>query len=630
MRRKPFAVIVAMLVLAVCSAQALINPNFTPVELINNAELIAVLKAPAFDDKGKAVAEVQEVLKQPKDAALGKTVTLDLKFARKEHIDEIKKKLAAANTPYVMLFFGKGENGEDLGAIHTPGKWIEIDRTKDVPGSWDVLSLDIKSGSQGMGMEATWAGGTDALLALAKLLLAHPDLTVPSAVGAQWQDNTKIDTVAGKVNRAMAVDLAGKGENVLFLAADNGDKVYQYDTAAKKFVEVAGKLKLATKSRVAAWGDFTGDGRLDLASWDGKALMIAAQAADGTFVAAPVAGIPDGGCVSLQALDVGVKGKAGLAWGTAKGVTLLVPDPEKPLIFAQKALAADGALVSAMGGAIGVLVADFDGDALADVLLVGVNAGILFKGKGGGAFEAGKTCGVAAGPAPADAFLGDWNADGLFDVFAVCDEGCRLWQNDGAGKFRQLIGYSGEVAYISKPRGLCGNVCDINNDGRQDVFLAYVADTAPQVFFNRSFRSFGHAHQPIDLTELQAIPDAANGQQAGVLADLNNDNAQDMAFVLANGEVYVFSRAVESGNALAARVALPAGLASCGPVTVTCDNGVYGMGAWNVQPGVSEAFLARPATGDLNLTWQLPGQPVQKKQIKLGDKPMRLLLPECK
>jgi hypothetical protein len=453
-------------------------------------------------------------------------------------------------------------------------------------------------------------------------------MSVPANVGAGWSENMQIAKVDGKISRMMGVDLAGKGETLLFVASDAGDKIYQYNQAAKNFDELSAKRKLTTKTRVAAWGDFNGDGKLDLASSDGRALTIASQGVDGTFAMAAVADLPDGECVSLQTLDVGAKGRAGLVWwGSGKGATLLLPDLQKTGVFVKKALPVDPALVAAMGPGGKVLVADFDGDALADVLQVGASAGILYPGKGAGEFKSGVSCAVSAGPGLMDAFLGDWDGNGKPDVFTVCDEGCRLWQNEGAGNFVQMIGYSGEVAYISKPRGVCGNTCDINNDGRQDVFIAYAADTSPQIFFNRLFRSFGHAHQPIDINELQLIPESMNGQQAGVVVDLTGDGAQDMAFALLTGEVYVFPRATDLGSCLAARVTLAPGLQQNGPVTVTSDNGIHAMGAWVVQPGVSEAFLGRASAGELNVSWQLPGAAVQKKKIVLDTKCVRVEIP---
>jgi hypothetical protein len=195
------------------------------------------------------------------------------------------------------------------------------------------------------------------------------------------------------------------------------------------------------------------------------------------------------------------------------------------------------------------------------------------------------------------------------------------------GQYVPMINYSGEVGYISQPMAICGNTCDINNDGRQDIFIAYSARNAPQLFFNRLFRSFGHAHQPIDITESQALPEAMNGQQAGVVAELTDDGAQDMAFALLTGEIYVFPRDTDMGSCLAARVSLPAGRRQAGTVTVTGHNGLHSLGAWVVQPGVAEAFLARSGPGELNVSWQLPGQPPQRKSVKLGDKALRLEIP---
>jgi len=111
------------------------------------------------------------------------------------------------------------------------------------------------------------------------------------------------------------------------------------------------------------------------------------------------------------------------------------------------------------------------------------------------------------------------------------------------------------------------------------------------------------------------------------VVDLTHDGAQDMAFALLTGELYVFPRGTDMGSCLAARVALPAGRRMAGPITVTGDNGVHSLGAWVVQPGVSDAFLGRSDAGELKLSWQLPGQPPQRKSVILEDKPLRLEIP---
>jgi hypothetical protein len=204
--------------------------------------------------------------------------------------------------------------------------------------------------------------------------------------------------------------------------------------------------------------------------------------------------------------------------------------------------------------------------------------------------------------------------DGRTDVFGVAEDGCRLWHNRagraaGELRFEQTVHISGEVAYISKPGGLWGNTCDVNNDGRQDVFFVYgeVPQQGPHIFFNRGFRSFGHAHD-IDVTERTLLERLeTKGQQHGIVADFTGDGAQDMAVVLKGGELYFFPRAPGKQTPLCARAWLPPGGATVGPVKVTGWNERRCLGAWNVTAGSEEGFFGQSMTGPIRLKWRLPG-----------------------
>ena len=601
------------------AARALINPNFTPVHLVESSDLILVLKISPADDKGNCTAEIKTCLKGKKP---DKPQIINLVNGNKEHGKVVKEIVAGLGDGPAMLFIGKDEKGAPASLLHLSGKWVTLDKAVNGENAWDVDVINSH-------MEATWAGGTDMLLKIVELLIKYPDTEVPVEGGARWDDQVQLGKIDGKVCSAQAVDVAGKGELWLFVACESGDRVYGFDRKQKKFEDLTAKLKLASKSRAAAWADFNGDGRLDLAAWDGQALSVWLQGADGAFAASAVADAPKGECLGLGALDVGVKGRAGLVWNCAGAPVVLVPDEDKAAVFTQKPLAVNAAAGKEQGPLGPCLIADLDGDGVADVLQIYAKGSVFFKGKGGGEFAEAKACAVGYGQGRNGAFLGDWDMDGRLDVFTLSEDACRLWQNQGDGKFIDMLGISGEIAYISKPGGIAGNVCDFNNDGRQDVFIAY-SEQGPQCFFNRGFRSFGHAHKPIDLSESNVLPEACKGQQAGVVADLTGDGAQDMAVVLLNGEVWVFPRAVDGDAALSVSVALPLGGPTLGPVTVSAANDRRSLGAWLVAPGTSEAFLGRLDPGQVKLTWQLPGGKAEEKPFTLEDKPIRFVLPAGK
>jgi hypothetical protein len=148
---------------------------------------------------------------------------------------------------------------------------------------------------------------------------------------------------------------------------------------------------------------------------------------------------------------------------------------------------------------------------------------------------------------------------------------------------------------------------------------------APQVFFNRGFRSTGHAHA-LDLAERELLPQADAGQQAGCLADLNGDGAQDMVIVLSNGEGWIFYREVMDVLGLAARAVLPVGGDYAGPVTVVGWTYDRCLGARNVVPGTGEGFLGQIEAGPCKLTWRFPGGKPRQRETVVENEAVRVIL----
>ena len=297
--------------------------------------------------------------------------------------------------------------------------------------------------------------------------------------GASWQAPVQIGKVDG-LRKLRAVEMDGNGKGLLFAMSDKGDKLFAYDAAAKTVKEVTAARKLTSKSMAAAWGDFSGDGKLDLASFDGKVLTVLVQKEDGTFQAQPVALAADAaaGCSALAALDVGQKDKAGLLIGGGASPLML-----KDVVAAApraEALAEGGASAAGLGKMADCLVADLDNDQVTDVLCVFEKGGLWFKGKSAGAFMPAVKNDIGGGTASQAACLADFDSDGRLDVFTVSEEGSRIWQNEGGGKFVEYINVSGEIAYISKPNSIDCMTSDFNNDGRQDVLITY-SDQGAQI-----------------------------------------------------------------------------------------------------------------------------------------------------
>ena len=597
--------------LTASAAHAAVNPRFTPVHLVKQAALVVTVDVKQGASKDQCVLAVRETLKGKSET---KSITVDLAKARDEWSAEALRKLVADGKPalfFVGEFAGDGGAAESRGLLHISGQWASCLRTKE--GAWLYDTMD-------QGMQATWAGGTDMLRRVVDYIVLDYDAVVPAMEGVSWSGSPeKIATLDGAIKTVRPVDLAGDGKQLLFVARDKGDRLLSCDPKTRKFADVTADRGLQSKSLAYAWGDFSGQGRLDLVSYDGKTATLHAQQADGKFKSGPLdlGKVLDGGCVSLSALDVGVKERAGLLVnGNALPVLVVFDAAGKA---SATALTAPGIDLAKQGQAGACLVGDFDGDGYADILALREEGGILFCGEAPGKFKPGIACAAKSGDAATRACTGDYDGDGCLDVLVFGGTTRFIWVNNGKGIFAERFCDGGEmVTHDQNDRGADCMTGDVNNDGRQDVLVAY-ANASPVTYFSRGFLSFGHSHA-IDVGEQNLLPDANNakdGQQSACLADVDGDGAQDMALALNNGEIWVFFRENSQHEARMAVAVLPLAGACKGPVTVTGWIGNRCLGAWNVLPGVSPASFGRTDAGPITLKWRLPGGQEQTKEVVL-------------
>jgi hypothetical protein len=463
---------------------------------------------------------------------------------------------------------------------------------------------------------AVWAGGERTLEQVLEYIREHREKQtglIPSETGATWGPETRLAALAGPVHGCLALELIPGEKPVLLVLGGEGDRAFQH-VQGTEFKDCTAALKLTGKSRLAACADFDGDGRLDLANWDGEALRLRLRAADGSFASRPVKVTLEKDCRGLAALDVGQAGRAGLLVSGAGAPLLLVPAGEGE--FEKRALPAPSPeTVKALGECGPCVVADFDNDGWADVAQLWTHGVLLYKGVAAGKFaDPVKAAEGMVVRGLCGAFAGDYDCDGWLDLVVLGEEagsgeqgpiGCTLLVNRGGKAFEEVVGESGEVYYIGKPQVVGGAPCDINNDGRQDFMVLYRAMGA-QFFFNRGFRCFGSAI-PLDFAQRAREPGSeavGSGQQAGAVADLNGDGAEDLAAVAKDGELWVFLREAEKSRKLGLKVSLPA--ACAGPVRVTGRDASGPLGARNLAPGAPVLF-GKPRPGPLNLKWRFPG-----------------------
>ena len=361
------AVAAAAIAIAALPAGALINPNYTPVELVNQSRSILQIQLGPLDvAKGELAAKVVKALKGKAPQKL----SLDAGELHEPLFDELKELLAKRKTVAALLFRGdfsgarEGEGCEGcdrpVGAVHLDAALAETRWLAVYPKAGGGLRL----GADPLDLKAVWAGGNAMLARAARYVLADFRADVPAVAGVRWGASQRAGVVRGAVNGCMTAPIDPKGNPHLLVLANGGDRAFRAVAGGEKFADVTDALKLASRSRCAAWGDFNGDGRGDLASWDGKAVTLWLMSAGGTFQPRPVkADIRS--CVALASLDVGAGRRAGLLISAAKP-QLLAPDGRGG--FACRTLPAGSPTArESLGKAGPCLVADFNGDGVADV-----------------------------------------------------------------------------------------------------------------------------------------------------------------------------------------------------------------------------------------------------------------------
>jgi hypothetical protein len=470
---------------------------------------------------------------------------------------------------------------------------------------------------------SVWNGGTDMLRRAVTYALEDDAANFWITEGVSWSpDPQKAATLDGAIKSVRPVDLSGDGKLALFVARDKGDQLFACERGARKLVNITAERELESKSLVYAWGSFAGQQRLDLISYDGKTATLFAQQADRKFKSNPLdlGKALAGGCISLTALDVGAKERAGLVVG-GSGLPVIVALDEKGKATCT-ALTAPGIDLAKLGTAGVCLVADFDGDAIADILAVRQDGGILFRGAAPGKFKPGEVSAVKCRDAVAGVCVGDLDGDGGLDVLVAGGAARFMWINDGKGNFAQRFSAVGEM--MTHDLTLLVADCmvgDVNNDGRQDVLWTYATNAAPVTYYSRGFLSFGHSHS-IDISEMHFLPDANNardGAQSACLADLDGDGAQDMALALVNGDIWCLFQSTDDNKAPVVVAEVPLASEYKGPVTCTGWVGKRCLGAWNAMPGTSPGWFGGQEDGPVTITWRLPGGRPQSSTVYLKE-----------
>jgi hypothetical protein len=562
----PRLITLCITLLAARVAGAYINPKFTPVELVRQAETIAVVRVEgerctvASALKGRVGGE-QAFVVSAKDA---------------DQAAILRRILAGGRDEPAMLFATAKR-----GFLHVNGNWLKLD--PDGERRWRVTGLAHE-------MSGVYAGGTDMLVRMTRYILSEPDAFVPARVGTRWFDRVALGRIEGAT--ALAVIPLDKGP-ALFVASTRGDRLFR-----PKGDDALEDERLQTRSREFTWLDWDGDGQAELATWDGTAARIGDKV------------VFRGTCLGLAPFA------GGLLVSTEDLPALVRPGGRSEVLPPGDAVTAAGDRPSAC------VAADLDNDGFPDVLQPRERGGVFWRGRAGGFHPPALSAMYSAG-GQVHAAVGDFDGDGALDIFLGDAKGNQLWENDGKGAFRAVTDSAGSLSY-KMPTGIAACLAtDLNHDGRTDLALAY-PDSAFAYHFNRGFRCFG------EEGELRLTGGAFDdGPSPGVLhlaaGDLNADGGLDLAVVFAGGELLVYWN--HRSDAPMAVVRLPRGVA--GPVTVSAWQGrdhAWCVGTHTVaDAGLPTAIPLRQRDTCL-LRYRVAGQPARSKTVQVGKQPVSVAL----
>lgn len=588
----------------------LINPTFTPVDLVRRSDCVARIELGPLTGRDVVPLRVTEL---HQGAAPGIT-ELALDAGDGDFMRELRGVLGDQRVP-ALLFAGDysaasaKEAGDfdqqPVGAVLVGNTWFGLSREGD----------RLRLNADPLELKTVWAGG-DASLALAvRYILADPRADVPTHAGPPWASSVLAASPGDSAQRLLAIDLAPAGQPAkpcLHVLASQGDRLYALTPGATPLTDLTESLGLTSRSRLAAWGDFNGDGRWDLASVDDHALTLHLADSEGRFSPAPAAAVPlaDRG-VAITVLAGATPGRSALALVTRDRLLLVTfGDDLKPTIIPLPRLP-DSPPPSAC------VAADFDADGRTDLACADGQGVVLYRGADAASFAPPvRIASMELNGAVAALLPADFDADGRLDLAIVGDMGTVVLDNRGADGWGSGMAGSGELPYNAKPEANGASITDLNADGRTDLAIAY-RGMLPQFYFNRGFRCFGYAVglEPRSDT-LDATATLRAGQRDLIMMPVTAASAADALVLDRDGKLWLLRRKEAAAPTPTLTVALPPGIA--GPVSVVAHDGVRCLGARVAAPGQPARF-AKPAKGPLVLTWRTAdGVEHTRKVIVLG------------
>ncbi len=619
------AVMLAAVLIPPTAARAIINPQFTPRDLVRGSERIMLLEVRS-PEEGVIAAEVKEVLR-------GESAKEDFDLHVYEYLDsgDLARGFGGRQTVTAVLLLvpetpGHARMGEPDGMLLVGTQWFAMHREN----GRKVLREDEQQ------MFSVW-GGSARLLAEATLYAkADPRATFPVRSELIWESDIKLAELSAAPQAALAIDLGEPTGRGVLLASEAGDRFFAV-TDEDGPEDVTEQLNLKTASKLAVPADLTGDGRLDLVTWDGEKLNLSERTDAGGF-AEPraIATVED--CVSLSAA-VAEDGRAGLVVGTADGPMLLAPGGDgyrlRPIVDTSED--ADPAAELGEGGLC--VTGDFTGNGFADVMRLHSGGALLYEAAEPGRYEQPVLIEVRMPDSPRSAVCGDFIHDGRLDVMIGGDGGVVLLARDADGDWADLTDVTYELNHHGNqhaPVVSALSAADVNSDGRQGLAMFY-ADRKPMLFFNRGFGCFGWARElDVDAAThiiagmggdeldepLEGIRSLQRGQSAAVVADLDGSGLDDLFAVTADTHEawMVFGSHGDDPRLRRVELTLPDAAAGAVTVTVIDANRTEAPGGVHVvRPGMPVS-VTRGRAGPVELRWVGPdGRERTEEVVVVGE-----------
>ena len=326
-------------------------------------------------------------------------------------------------------------------------------------------------------------------------------------------------------------DYDNDGDLDLAVSFKNGD-VRLYNNELGGFTNVGPALGLPTggkERRAIAWGDYDGDGYLDLyigSNRQGNELFRNDKSQGFTEVTDNMGvGIPRVSTRQISWVDFDNNGTLDLFVADRVGANVLFSNVDGKFVDVSETAGLDDPRAT-----VGACWFDYNQDGLLDLFLANQGTGkdALYRNEGGSFIDVAALLGMEGGPREradggVDCTVGDYNNDGYFDLFVATYGVNKLYRNNGDGGFVEVsstAGISGNDHMVGASWG------DYNNDGLLDLFVAgYHDDDGVRSPHDRLFKNLGGTFGELDLHNT-----ALNGADHGVQwADFDEDGDLDVS-----------------------------------------------------------------------------------------------------